>query len=76
MHGDEAMELLETNANLILAEIGIDFIDYEALALWAGAGATIEGQRLRMPPGRCRELTPARRGRQLRSTASGKRYPR
>ena len=32
MHGDEALALLETNADRILAEIGIDFIDDEALA--------------------------------------------
>ena len=56
MHGDEALALLETNADRILAEIGIDFIDDEALALWRAAGATIEGQRVRMPPGLCREL--------------------
>ena len=56
MHGDEALALLETNADRILAEIGIDFIDDEALALWRAAGATIEGRRVRMPPGLCREL--------------------
>ena len=56
MHGDETLALLETNADRILAEIGIDFIDDEALALWRAAGATIEGQRVRMPPGLCREL--------------------
>ena len=42
MHGDEALALLETNTDRILAEIGIDFIDDEALALWREAGATIE----------------------------------
>ena len=56
MHGDEALALLETNADRILAEIGIDFIDDEALALWRAAGATVEGQRVRMPPGLCQEL--------------------
>ncbi|MEC7676757.1 MAG: trimethylamine methyltransferase family protein [Pseudomonadota bacterium] len=56
MHGDEALALLETNADRILAEIGIDLIDDEALALWRAAGATVEGQRVRMPPGLCRDL--------------------
>ena len=56
MHGDEALPLLETNADRILAEIGINFIDDEALALWRAAGAPIKGQRVRMPPGLCREL--------------------
>ena len=54
MHGDEALALLETNADRILAEIVIDFIDDEALALWRAAGATIVQWRVRMPPGLCR----------------------
>ena len=56
MHGDEALELLETNADPILAEIGINLIDDEALAHWQAAGAGIGGQRLRIPLGLCREL--------------------
>ena len=55
---DEAgLALIEANADLILAEIGIEFReDEEALALWKDAGADIDGERVRFPAGLCRQL--------------------
>ena len=54
---NEAIEILEQNAEQILAEIGIDFKDdAEALALWRDAGADVDGERVRMPRGLCRKL--------------------
>ena len=48
---DEALELIEANADIVLAEIGIDFKDDPAaLALWKTAGADIEGERVRIEP--------------------------
>ena len=45
---EEALTLIEHNAETVLEEIGIDFKDApEALALWRNAGATIEGERVR-----------------------------
>ena len=44
---DELLELVETNAETILAEIGIEFNgDPEALKLWADAGADVDAVRL------------------------------
>ena len=35
---DEALEIIEANAELMLAEIGVDFVDNpSALALWEGS---------------------------------------
>ncbi len=54
---DEGLDIIETNAETILAEIGIEFRDDdEALALWKGAGADVEGERVRLPRGLARSL--------------------
>ncbi|MEO0620489.1 MAG: trimethylamine methyltransferase family protein [Pseudomonadota bacterium] len=54
---EEALELIEKNAETILAEVGIDFRDdQEALSMWREAGAHVEGPRVRFPRGMCREL--------------------
>ncbi len=54
---DEGLAIIEANADIILSEIGIEFRDdEEALALWQQAGADIEGNRVRMPPGLARSL--------------------
>jgi trimethylamine--corrinoid protein Co-methyltransferase len=54
---EEGLALIEANADLILDEIGIEFRDdEEALALWRGAGADVNGTRVRFPPGLCRSL--------------------
>jgi trimethylamine--corrinoid protein Co-methyltransferase len=53
----EAVELIEAAAEEILQEIGIEFRrDPESLRLWRAAGAAVDGERVRMPKGMCREL--------------------
>ena len=47
---DEGLELIEHNAETVLAEVGIDFRDdAEALAMWKDAGADVDGERVRFP---------------------------
>ncbi len=54
---EEGLAIIETNADRVLAEIGIEFRDDpEALALWKDAGADVQGERVRFPKGLCREL--------------------
>jgi len=54
---DEALDIIERNADIILEEIGVNFPDNpEALELWRAAGASIDGDRVRMPKGLAREL--------------------
>ncbi|NDK33372.1 trimethylamine methyltransferase family protein [Rhodovulum sulfidophilum] len=53
----EALEIIETNAETVLAEIGINFVDNPAgLARWREAGAELEGERVRIPRGLARKL--------------------
>ena len=54
---DEALEIIEANAETVLAEIGVNFPDNPtALAAWADAGADVEGERVRIPRGLARKL--------------------
>ena len=55
---DEAtLEIIEYNAETVLEEIGVNFGDSpEALERWRSVGATIEGERVRIPRGLAREL--------------------
>jgi len=54
---EDALALIEDNAETLLQEIGIDFReDEEALELWKAAGADVDGERVRIPKGLCREL--------------------
>ena len=54
---EEGLALIEHNADTILEEIGIDFRDdEEALQIWRDAGADVQGERVRMPRGLCRQL--------------------
>ncbi len=54
---DEGLELLEHNADTILAEVGVDFRDHpRALNLLGDAGADVDGQRVRFPRGLCRQI--------------------
>lgn len=56
----ETLQLIETNADLVLAEIGIEFRDdSEALDIWRQSGASIEGERVRFEPGMLREIIQA-----------------
>ncbi len=55
MLAEEGLSLIESNADTILEEIGIDFReDPEALQIWKAAGADVEGERVRFPRGMCR----------------------
>ena len=54
---EEALEIIEYNADTVLEEIGVNFPDNpEALALWRAAGADVSGERVRIPRGLAREL--------------------
>ncbi|MYI53851.1 MAG: trimethylamine methyltransferase, partial [Acidimicrobiaceae bacterium] len=54
---DESLVLIERNAETILSEVGIAFQDFpEALELWRAAGADIDGELVRFPPGLCRRI--------------------
>ncbi len=54
---EESLSLIETNADRVLEEIGIEFRDdAEALQLWKDAGADVRGERVHFPKGLCREL--------------------
>jgi trimethylamine--corrinoid protein Co-methyltransferase len=53
----EALELIEHNADTVLEEIGIEFKDFpSALALFRDAGADVDGERVRFPRGLCRKI--------------------
>jgi trimethylamine---corrinoid protein Co-methyltransferase len=55
--GEEGLALLESNADTILQEIGIDFKeDPEALQLFRQAGADVKGERVHFPRGMCRSI--------------------
>ena len=54
---EEALQIIEHNAETILAEIGVNFVDNPyALDLWRKAGADVTGERVRMPRGLARQL--------------------
>ena len=55
---DEAtLEIIEYNAETVLEEIGVNFVDSPvALERWRSVGAIIEGERVRIPRGLAREL--------------------
>ncbi|MFD0908434.1 trimethylamine methyltransferase family protein [Ruegeria arenilitoris] len=54
---DEALEIIETNAETVLEEVGVNFVDNPAaLERWRNAGADVDGERVRIPRGLAREL--------------------
>ena len=54
---DEALEIIEANAETVLQEIGVSFVENPAaLERWKAAGADVEGERVRLPKGLAREL--------------------
>jgi len=54
---EEALEIIEHNADTVLQEVGLEFRDdAEALALWKDAGCDVDGERVRFPRGLCRKL--------------------
>ncbi len=53
----EALEIIETNAETVLEEIGVNFVDNPAaLERWRQAGADVRGERVRIPRGLARSL--------------------
>ncbi|MEM7084021.1 MAG: trimethylamine methyltransferase family protein [Pseudomonadota bacterium] len=57
MLSDEALETIEYNADTVLEEVGINFLETpDALALWRDAGADVDGERVRFPRGLCRKI--------------------
>ena len=54
---EEALEVIETTAETVLAEIGVNFVNNPAaLDRWRDAGAEVEGERVRIPRGLARKL--------------------
>jgi trimethylamine--corrinoid protein Co-methyltransferase len=54
---EEALEIIEHNADTVLEEIGVNFPDNpDALTLWRDAGADVQGERVRIPRGLARKL--------------------
>ena len=53
---EEALRIIERNADRILDEIGMDFRgDPETLGIFRKAGARVDGERVRFDPGWCRD---------------------
>ena len=54
---DEALSIIEENAETLLEEVGVAFVDSpESLARWKAAGASVDGERVRIPRGLARKL--------------------
>ncbi len=54
---EEALEIIEANAETILEEIGVNFVNNPAaLVRWKEAGAHVEGERVHIPRGLARSL--------------------
>ena len=57
---EENLQLIEHNADKLLSEIGIDFLDDpEVLDLFRDAGADVDGTRVRFATGLCRSIIQA-----------------
>ena len=53
----EALEVIETNAETVLEEVGVNFVNNPAaLERWRQAGAEVDGERVRIPHGLARTL--------------------
>jgi trimethylamine---corrinoid protein Co-methyltransferase len=54
---EEALQIIEWNADTVLEEIGVNFVENPgALRLWKEAGADVQGERVRIPRGLARKL--------------------
>ena len=61
---EEALQIIETNAETVLEEIGVNFVENPgALELWRAAGADVQGERVHIPRGLARELCSTAPGR-------------
>ncbi|WP_457647167.1 trimethylamine methyltransferase family protein [Profundibacter sp.] len=57
MLDEAALQIIEHNAETVLEEIGVNFVDNPgALEIWRKAGAMIDGERVRIPRGLARKL--------------------
>lgn len=54
---EEALQIIEWNAETVLEEIGVNFVENPAaLQLWRDAGADVRGERVHIPRGLARKL--------------------
>ncbi|SLN38308.1 Trimethylamine methyltransferase (MTTB) [Roseivivax jejudonensis] len=54
---EEALEIIEWNAETVLEEVGVNFVNNPgALQRWRDAGADVTGERVRLPRGLARKL--------------------
>ncbi|MDM8167775.1 trimethylamine methyltransferase family protein [Roseovarius sp.] len=54
---EEALDIIEQNAETVLEEIGVNFVENpKALQRWREVGADVDGERVRIPRGLAREL--------------------
>lgn len=54
---EEALEMIEHNAETVLEEIGVNFVENpRALQMWKDAGADVQGERVHIPRGLARDL--------------------
>jgi len=54
---EEAMEIIEANAETLLEEVGVAFVENPAaLDRWRDAGADVQGERVRLPKGLAKKL--------------------
>jgi trimethylamine--corrinoid protein Co-methyltransferase len=54
---EEALQIIEWNAETVLEEIGVNFVENPAaLDLWRAAGAEVKGERVHIPRGLARTL--------------------
>jgi trimethylamine--corrinoid protein Co-methyltransferase len=58
--GEDGLSTIEANADTILHQVGIEIVEFpEALGIFEAAGASVDGTRVRFPPGMCRDLVSA-----------------
>ena len=61
---EEALQVIEYNAETVLEEIGVNFVENPAaLERWRAAGADVQGERVRIPRGLARKLCATAPGR-------------
>ncbi|MEJ6401815.1 trimethylamine methyltransferase family protein [Yoonia sp. 2307UL14-13] len=54
---EDALDVIEANAETVLAEIGVNFVENPAaLQRWKDAGAEVDGERVRIPRGLAKKL--------------------
>ncbi len=66
----EGLSLIEQNADLLLKETGMEFVDdAEILDIFREGGADVQGTRVRFEPGMCRKIIQANAPRQFKQHA-------